>query len=239
MKLCALFICCTLTAAVSADTCNAKLKADCGSAMKQGTQPCLTCAKQHESDLKAAGCTVAGVEAICKGTGPSPPGPSPGPHGDYDLKKVLLDNSDEKKAIGGRCLDGSPAGYYYGPPSGTGGGKWSIFLQGGGACYTEEACKKRAKMKNGLGKKVCSLPKCLVTNMCDRNAQARRPFGQMVSSVGDSPRTIRRSTRTSTTDTASMCHIAPATCTLARERPLRPRRGAFSVLEFLDLFVSR
>jgi hypothetical protein len=93
--------------------------------------------------LKAAGCTDAGVEALCKA--------QPPPKGGDDLKKVLLDNSDEKTAIGGRCLDGSPAGYYYGPPSGTGSGKWSIFLKGGGACYTEEDCKKRAVMKNGLG----------------------------------------------------------------------------------------
>jgi hypothetical protein len=152
---------CTL---ISADTCSTTLEADCGNAMKQGEQPCLKCAQQHESDLKAAGCTTAGVEAICKGTGPSPPGPSPGPHGHYDLKKVLLDNSDEKKAIAGRCLDGSPAGYYYGPPSGTGGGKWSIRLQGGGACYTKQDCKERTKMKNGLGTlRKLFFTQCLIT----------------------------------------------------------------------------
>lgn len=145
MKLLCVILSFTLTVA---DPCEAKLKADCGSAITKGEAPCIQCAKQHESDLKTAGCTVKEAEAICSGGSPPAPGPAPG---GYDLKKTLLDNSDEKTAIGGRCLDGSPAGYYYGLPSGTGSGKWSIFLKGGGACYTEDDCQKRTKMANGLG----------------------------------------------------------------------------------------
>jgi hypothetical protein len=47
---------------------------------------------------------------------------------------------------GGRCLDGSPAGIYFlaGDPK-----MFVIFLQGGGACYTEEDCKKRASTNLG------------------------------------------------------------------------------------------
>ena len=129
----------------STDACDSKLQQVCGNEIKEGEQACDRCGRQHESVLKAAGCTVAEVGKLCQGGHP------PRPKGGNDLKKVLLDNSNEKTAIGGRCLDGSPAGYYYGAPSGNGIHKWSIYLKGGGACYTEESCKKRAVMKNGLG----------------------------------------------------------------------------------------
>ena len=133
--------------ALAQANCHSELVKDCGAATGDA---CIECAKSHRQDLAQAGCTPREVASLCGGSpGPSPPGPSPS---GYDLKKVLLDNTAAETAIGGRCLDGSPAGYYYGPPSGTeGSNKWSIFLHGGGACSTEETCKQRALMKNGLG----------------------------------------------------------------------------------------
>ena len=52
---------------------------------------------------------------------------------------------------GGRCLDGSAAGFYLQPadPAGPLQSTWVIFLEGGGACYTKEKCESRAKY--GLG----------------------------------------------------------------------------------------
>lgn len=146
--LCSLIAVACLASALA--DCRSQLTTDCGSAT--GTA-CVRCARSHQSDLTRAGCTVKEVGSLCGvSPGPSPPGPVPGR---YDLKMVLLNNSDAENgpAVGGRCLDGSPAGYYYGAPLSTGGDttKWSIFLKGGGACSTEQACKARAVMKKGLG----------------------------------------------------------------------------------------
>merc|ERR1719491_815779 len=48
-------------------------------------------------------------------------------------------------------MDGSMAGYYYGPPSSGSSTLWVIFLQGGGACSTEQACETWADAKGGRG----------------------------------------------------------------------------------------
>ena len=47
---------------------------------------------------------------------------------------MLLDNV--------KCIDGSPAGYYVDSTSSS---KWVFWLEGGGACFTEADCQKRAK----------------------------------------------------------------------------------------------
>lgn len=57
--------------------------------------------------------------------------------------------------IGGRCLDGSMAGYYYGRPAENVNSQlWVIHLQGGGACHDREYCEKEAEdvaTSNGWG----------------------------------------------------------------------------------------
>ena len=60
-----------------------------------------------------------------------------------DLMQLhLLDPAQE--APGGRCLDGSPAGYYYSPPSSGTGSRWVLNLEGGGACFDAGDCAERA-----------------------------------------------------------------------------------------------
>ena len=44
---------------------------------------------------------------------------------------------------GGRCCDGSPAAWYYGPPANETVGDWVIWLEGGGGCVTAQKCKHR------------------------------------------------------------------------------------------------
>jgi len=63
------------------------------------------------------------------------------------LNKVLL---PADQYAGGKCMDGTPAGYYYGPPSSGSSTLWVIFLKGGGICRTKEDCDKWAA---GLGGK--------------------------------------------------------------------------------------
>ena len=51
--------------------------------------------------------------------------------------------------VGARCLDGSPAGFYYSePPSGSS-DLWVIYLKGGGACHDEASCLQRANTSLG------------------------------------------------------------------------------------------
>eukprot|EP01084_Bolivina_argentea_P025143 46770_1 len=51
--------------------------------------------------------------------------------------------------VGGQCLDGSPAGFYYlAPPSGSS-NLWIIELQGGGGCHDEASCMQRANSTLG------------------------------------------------------------------------------------------
>jgi len=53
------------------------------------------------------------------------------------LDKVLL---PEGQYEGGKCMDGTQAGYYYGPPSSGNSTLWVIFLVGGGRCDSEQQC---------------------------------------------------------------------------------------------------
>ena len=55
---------------------------------------------------------------------------------------ILLPNN----TIGGHCLDGSMAGFYYeAPTTSKGDTLWTIFLQGGGACTTKQECTSRSQ----------------------------------------------------------------------------------------------
>ena len=60
---------------------------------------------------------------------------------------MLFNGSDLDN--GGRCLDGSPAGFYIQTANTTMTSTWVIFLQGGGACADEVKCTQRAKTKIG------------------------------------------------------------------------------------------
>jgi len=51
----------------------------------------------------------------------------------------------EGKYEGGKCLDGTQAGFYYGPPSSGNSTLWVIYLRGGGGCETENSCNSWAK----------------------------------------------------------------------------------------------
>jgi len=46
---------------------------------------------------------------------------------------------------GGRCMDGSPAGFYYDKPTSQNSTLWAFFMQGGGSCHTKTDCTKRSK----------------------------------------------------------------------------------------------
>jgi len=48
---------------------------------------------------------------------------------------------------GGRCLDGTMAGYFI--HKGTDPELFVVYLKGGGACYDEDSCTKRAKTALG------------------------------------------------------------------------------------------
>ena len=96
-----------------ASPCAEEFQKDCPAKERSDKQSCLKCAESHASDLQKANCTQKQVEGFCgggPGPGPSPSPPGPSPAG--DMKRVLLDNSGAT-AVGGRCLDSSPAGYYY------------------------------------------------------------------------------------------------------------------------------
>ena len=54
-------------------------------------------------------------------------------------------------ALGGRCMDGSMAGYYW--REGTNKDLWVINMQGGGACYSKASCTSRASSALGSSTK--------------------------------------------------------------------------------------
>ena len=125
--------------------CAKELDKDCPAKERAHKRACMECAQAHEADLQKANCTKTEVQEICAGgpspaPGPAPPSPSPGPAGDV-LTKFLLDNSNAS-AVGGRCLDGSPSGYYYAGAKTNATNKWVIHLKGGGGCASEVSCKK-------------------------------------------------------------------------------------------------
>jgi len=64
---------------------------------------------------------------------------------------MTLNKLPETGITGGRCMDGTTAGFYYNPPSGNwhASKTWVIFLEGGGLCYTEDYCAERAETHLG------------------------------------------------------------------------------------------
>ena len=54
-----------------------------------------------------------------------------------------------KNEAGGKCLDGTPAGFYYSPPPSGSSDLWVIYLKGGGACHDEQSCLSRANSSLG------------------------------------------------------------------------------------------
>ena len=50
------------------------------------------------------------------------------------------------------CLDGSPAGYYFRPGTGSGASKWIIYLRGGNWCFDLQSCFDRSMQTRGSTK---------------------------------------------------------------------------------------
>ena len=67
--------------------------------------------------------------------------------GGGDLQLVRLPAATVQKS-GARCLDGSPPAYFVREPTSSS-RVWLIGLQGGGWCYTEADCVKRARTRLG------------------------------------------------------------------------------------------
>jgi hypothetical protein len=63
---------------------------------------------------------------------PPPPAPPPAPGAGALVKLTAAVTSH-----GARCLDGSPAAYYFTPGTGSGADKWVVYLNGGGWCWSE------------------------------------------------------------------------------------------------------
>ena len=82
---------------------------------------------------------VSPVVAVTASVGPSV----------ADMELSLLPSSTPA-AKGGRCLDGSMAGYYH--RQGSVAGRFVISIQGGGGCTDEESCTARAKTDLGSSK---------------------------------------------------------------------------------------
>lgn len=67
------------------------------------------------------------------------------------LDLVML--SDEQGVnVGAVCLDGTNPGFYMAKGNGTGADKWVLYFKGGGWCYDEASCLKRAKTSIGSSK---------------------------------------------------------------------------------------
>jgi ribosome maturation protein SDO1 len=79
----------------------------------------------------------------------------PGAHSQRSGSKLTLTLLDAKATSpGGRCADGTMAGYYI--HEGTNPSLFVIFMEGGGACYDEVTCTKRSRMHLGSSKSWAS-----------------------------------------------------------------------------------
>ena len=65
-------------------------------------------------------------------------------------KAVFL--TEYVESSGARCLDGSPAVYYFRPGTGSGATKWYLHHQGGGWCESWDDCLARSKQALGSSK---------------------------------------------------------------------------------------
>ena len=62
---------------------------------------------------------------------------------------------------GARCLDGSPAAYYYrAATSAANATKWVLFFEGGGGCFTPESCLARAGTRLGSSTRMPRTATC-------------------------------------------------------------------------------
>ena len=66
--------------------------------------------------------------------------------GRTDARKFLLPAAMYPRAT---CMDGSRPAYYLRRGTGTGASKWVVFFEGGGWCYSLEACRQRARTDLG------------------------------------------------------------------------------------------
>ena len=74
-----------------------------------------------------------------------------------EMKLITLPDAVTK--MGARCLDGSPAAYYFRPASKPESmDKWVLFIQGGGWCYEEQDCLSRSATALGSS---AAMPKTL------------------------------------------------------------------------------
>ena len=69
--------------------------------------------------------------------------------GDSSSAQTMYLTKFDRDRIGTKCLDGSPAGYYYSPPPNGESKTWIIRMKGGGNCVTQEECINRTT--TGLG----------------------------------------------------------------------------------------
>jgi len=70
-----------------------------------------------------------------------------------DMKIITLPDAVTK--MGARCLDGSPAAYYFRAASKQENmDKWVLFIQGGGWCYEEQDCLSRSTTELGSSTKM-------------------------------------------------------------------------------------
>ena len=94
----------------------------------------------------ASTCDAGGSGALGGGSEPSGPGPGTAGSGQAEqssqLYMTLTKLDPEATAYGGRCLDGSMAGYY--SREGTDPSLYVIWLEGGGGCHDEDACTHKA-----------------------------------------------------------------------------------------------
>jgi len=65
--------------------------------------------------------------------------------------KLLPELPESQASEGGRCLDGSQAGYYYGPPNCGESGTWVFYMNGGGGCSDVPDCTNWMNKSAGGG----------------------------------------------------------------------------------------
>eukprot|EP01051_Picozoa_sp_SAG22_P012633 SAG22_NODE_1332_length_4702_cov_1.577232_2_plen_803_part_00 len=73
------------------------------------------------------------AQPACTGEHPAPPPPPPPP----GSQGVLVKLTAAVASHGARCLDGTPAAYYFSKGTGSGADKWVVYLNGGGWCWSE------------------------------------------------------------------------------------------------------
>jgi len=119
--------------------------------------------------LASAAASSSGLRSSAGGASGGITAPAAGASGG-ELMKLSLLPSSTPASLGGRCLDGSMAGYYF--RQGTDTDTFVISLEGGGACHDEASCTRRAKGVLGSSKSWSSTAKAgdLQSDDCATNA---------------------------------------------------------------------